>query len=482
MRLSAASIRLALTIIPRLLRISVALSLLAIIPHTPQLAAQTRPQSAPESCAKFGSEYQDAGSDILTMQAYRSAVAGLLQLEDFKQLDCIADSIRSNKSRFPGGFWQLRSFYRGVAEIQGHATEEDWRARIERLQKWTTTNPNSITARVAFAEAYINFAWHARGNGMGDTVTDSGWKLFAQRIDQARNTLDDASSLPIRCPEWYSAMLLVARAQGWEIEKAAALQKQATVFAPDYYYNYRSLAVYMLPKWEGQDGDASRFAEESANRVGGTQGDILYFQIATGIVCACDEPEFTRMSWSRLQKGYEALEKQYGSSVAMLNLVALMATKNGDSVAADAAFKRIGDNFDIEEWVSQDFFNQMKTWASQFAPLEARSRTIKQEAAANALSPTGPQYQTKVEQALAKILQECTKGADDRSQFDVMLQVGADGIAKDAWMPHPTGVGNCVLKNVYDSNVKKEALFTPPPHADYWIKLALDPGVSLATK
>jgi hypothetical protein len=277
-------------------------------------------------------------------------------------------------------------------------------------------------------------------------------------------------------------MLLVARAQGWDIDKATELLKQAAAFAPDYYYNYRSLAVYILPKWEGQDGDASRFAEESANRLGGTQGDILYFQIATGIVCACDEPEFIRMSWPRLQKGYEALEKQYGASVSMLNTFALMATKNGDSVAADAAFKRIGDNFDKEDWVTQDFFNQMKTWASQFAPHEDRSRKIKQEAEANALSPTGPQYQTKVEQALAKILQECSKGADDRSQFELMLQVGGDGIAKDAWMPHPTGVGNCLLKNVYDSSVKKKALFKRPPHADYWIKLALDPGVSVATK
>jgi hypothetical protein len=476
-----ARIRPVLAIIPKSLRISAVLLLLAFTLHTRQIAAQTTPQNASNSCAKFGDAFQDS-NDLVTLQAYRSTISGLLDSEDFKQLDCIADSVRSNKTRFAGGFWQLRSFYRGVSEVQGHATEEDWRTRIEHLQKWSTANPTSITARVALAEAYTSYAWHARGDGMGDTVTDNGWKLFGQRIDQARMTLEDASSLPSRCPEWYSAMLLVARAQGWDIDKVTELLKKAAAFAPDYYYNYRSLAVYMLPKWEGQDGDASRFAEDSANRVGGAQGDILYFQIATGIVCACDEPEFIRMSWPRLQKGYEALEKQYGASVSMLNTFALMATKNGDSVAADAVFKRIGDNFDKEEWVTQDFFNQMKTWASQFAPHEDRSRKIKQEAEANALSPTGPQYQTKVEQALAKILQECAKGADDRSQFELMLQVGGDGIAKDAWMPHPTGVGNCVLKNVYDSSVKKKALFKRPPHTDYWIKLALDPGVSVATK
>jgi len=475
-----ARIRPVLAITPKSLRIS-ALLLLAFAFHTRQIAAQTTLQSASNSCAKFGDAFQDS-NDLVTLEAYRSAVKGLVEMEDFKQLDCIADSVRTNKTRFVGGKWQLYTFYRGISEVPGHATEDDWNNLIGHLQKWTATNPKSITAPVALAEAYINFAWHARGDGMSDTVTGSGWKLFAQRIEKAKKILEDASSLATKCPHWYQAMQSVAKAQGWDVARSTELLKEATALAPDYYYYYRSLANYMLPKWEGQEGDAANFAEQSANRVGGTKGDILYFRIGEGIVCACNEPEFTRLSWPRLQKGYEAIEKEYGSSVSDLNLLALMATKNGDSVVADAAFKRIGDNHDIEEWVTEDFFNQMKTWASQFAPLEARSRKIKQEAEANALSPTGPQYQTKVEQAIAKILQECAKGADERSRFDVMLQVGADGIAKDAWMPHPTGVGNCILKNIYDSSVKKEALFAPPPHGDYWIKLAIDPGVSVATK
>lgn len=257
---SLARIRPVLGIIPKSLRISTVLLLLAFALHTRQIAAQTQPPNASNSCAKFGDAFQDS-NDLVTLQAYRSAITGLVDQEDFKQLECIADSIRFNKARFAGGFWQLRSFYRGASDIQGHATEEDWRTRIEHLQKWSIANPKSITAPVSLAEAYINFAWHARGNGMSDTVTDSGWKLFGQRIDQARKTLEDASSLPGRCPEWYSAMLQVAKAQGWDIDKATQLLKQAATLAPDYYYNYRSLANYMLPKWEGQDGEASRFAQ-----------------------------------------------------------------------------------------------------------------------------------------------------------------------------------------------------------------------------
>lgn len=100
-----------------------------------------------------------------------------------------------------------------------------------------------------------------------------------------------------------------------------------------------------MPQWNGEDGDAAKFAEQSADRVGGDAGDILYFQIGAKIVWACNEPEFGRLSRPRLQKGYALLEKQYGVSLANLNRLALMATKSKDSVLADSAFKRIGDSW-----------------------------------------------------------------------------------------------------------------------------------------
>ena len=445
------------------------------------VAAQAVPAGNAASCANFGNAFDD-GKDILALTNYQTALRQLIAREDFKQLDCIADAARSSKARFAGGMWQLHNFYTGTSSIQGHATEEDWRARIEHVQHWVTANPNSITARVTLAKTYINFAWDARGNGGSDTVTDNGWKLFQQRAEQARKILDDAASLSTKCPEWYMAMQQVARSEGWDLNRSTELFKQAVAFAPDYFYYYRMQATYLLPKWEGQEGDSSKFAEENANRVGGAKGDVLYFQIASDIVCACDEPEFTRMSWPRLEAGYAELEKEYGPSMTNLNLLALMAAKNNDSVTADAAFKRLGDNYDESKWMTKDYFNQMKGWATQFAPLEARSRVMMQEATANAVSPAGPPYQKNVEQSLAKMVQQCAASTADHAPFEFMVQISAEGIAKDGWMGHPTVIGNCVLKQIYDSSVKKEAMFPAPPHADYWMKLVLDPAVSVAIK
>ena len=81
---------------------SAAVLLLIILSYNSRLTAQSKPLAVAESCAKFGDAFNDS-NDLSALQQYRSQLRGLLEREDFKQLDCIADSMRTNKSRFPGG-------------------------------------------------------------------------------------------------------------------------------------------------------------------------------------------------------------------------------------------------------------------------------------------------------------------------------------------------------------------------------------------
>jgi Domain of unknown function (DUF4034) len=443
--------------------------------------ANTSRQSLAKSCASFGKGFDD-GTDIHAINDYKAAIGAFVQQEDFDQLECIADTVRSKKARFASGIWQLHKFYAGASAVQGHATEEDWKERQANLDRWVAEKPQSITANVALAKFYVNYAWAARGDGMSDSVTGSGWKLLSQRLDKAKTILEQGSALHDKCPEWYLVMQDVALGQGWDAKQQEDLFKQATTFARDYYSYYPMYAEHLLPKWSGEDGDASNFAKTSADRMGGDQGDMLYFQIASEIVCPCQEDEFQRMSWPRLQKGYALLEKEYGTSLTNLNLLALMATKNRDSVVADAAFKRIGDNWDPVAWSNQAFFNQNKAIAAQMGALEARSRALVEDASANLQQPGGLQYQKDVEQSVSKWMQQCVQDDTDRTKFELMLQVAADGGPQDAWMPHPTTIGNCLLKHLYDSHVKNETPFTVPPRPGYWLKIELDPATSVAAK
>jgi hypothetical protein len=417
----------------------------------------------------------DGTSDVHGIKEYKEAITDLLERLDFDKLDRISDAARSSKARFPGGLWKLHNIYSALDEPEGHFTDEDWNTRLLLLKRWTATKPNSITARVALAGAYASYAWDARGNGTSDSVTDSGWRQFNERLEKAKAILDEDSPLTSKCPETYVVRQQIAQGQG--LEQETVLLKHAIAFESTYYYYYRIHATLLLPKWYGQDGDASKFTAESADVVGGKDGDILYFQIAGGLVCPCDEPEFNRMSWGRIQKGFAAAEQKYGSSITNLNLFALMAAKFDDSVTADAAFKRIGNNWDQNTWITETYFNQIKSWASQIGPLEAKSRAVMQEASANEQSPEGSRYKEQVEKQFAAFVQQCAQGPDvDLQKFVFMLMVGKDGTPENGWMPHPTAMMSCLTKELMTAQIKKETPFPPPPHPSYWLRLVMDPA------
>lgn len=422
-------------------------------------------------------------NDVEGLKAYASFIADLLTKRDFDDLDCIAHEARMNKTRLPGGTWKLVVIYMALESPQGHATEEDWAGHLADLDGWMAAKPDSITARIALANSYVSYAWDARGDGSSETVTGSGWNLFEERLRKAKNLLDTANALPEKCPEWYLVMQNIGQGQSWDLKKQAALLQEAIAFEPEYYSYYRVQAILLLPKWYGREGDTSAFATESADRVGGKKGDVLYFQIAAKLVCRCDEPEFNRMSWERIQKGFAAVEETYGASAINLNSFALMALKFNDFVIADSAFNRIGDQWDEGTWKTRQYFEANRKDAATIAPMQARTQATMREANENALSPGGAEYRKAVEEKFAPFVQQCLQEAGaDQQKFEFMLLVNREGTPENAFAAQPQGIWGCLTKELMTAQIKKERPFPPPPHPSYWVKLEVDPVASkLAT-
>jgi len=417
----------------------------------------------------------DPSTDVHAQETFKFATAAMLKSERFQELDCTADSLRSSKARFAGGAWKLHTFYTGLEDpLVGHATEEDWQGHISRLQRWIAEKPLSITARVALAKSYGGYAWAARGEGMADTVSQSGWKLFGQRLEQARATLEGAAGLNAKCPEWYVAMEMVGTGQGWGVSEANQLMDKAIAFEPSYYATYRMHAGFLLPKWHGEDGDTAKFAQEVSDRLGGPDGDVLYFEIATGVACRCgDDHEASRMSWSRIQKGASEVEKQYGVSLLNLNQLAYMALKFHDPILAEDTFKRLGDNWDKDTWGTESYYKRVQKWATTAAPQEAHNRAMKQVAEWNLQMPQGAQYKAAFEEKLAPIMQQCVqKNPENLEKFDFLVMVGEDGHGDPGFMTHVTPIVECLRQTLAQPTMKP---FPRPPRFSYWILLELDP-------
>lgn len=442
-------------------------------------AAAALGSESAKSCTFSDASFNPA-TDVRALEKYKDAIAQLLKDKNFSELDCVADAARAGKTRFSGGAWKLHSFYQGLdSPRQGHPTEEDWQTHMQLMQQWRDKDPQSITARVALAKAYIAYAWDARGDGKSDTVSDNGWTLFGQRLAQAKNTLDEAASTPGKDAEWYIDMQQISLGQGWDESDSAALFKQAFTFEPQYYYYLQMRAKFLQPKWNGEPGDTERFAKSVADKIGGDDGDILYFQSAVGIVCGCNEPDVNDFSWPRLQKGYTAFEKKYGASLISANYLAFMALKANQLEVADSMFKSIGDNWDKQVWITEAWFKQNRDFAAQMAPYFAKIRAFRQDAETNLKSTGGQEYHAEVEAKLMRFEQPCVTAENIVSaKFQLFVEVGTDGSPTNlhAETADVNPMAQCIMKGLYTSYLKKEAVFPTPSKAPYAVVVDVDPA------
>jgi len=309
-----------------------------------------------------------AGDPYNTDESYKAHIAILFVQHDYAGLEKEISSARATKARLQGGIWKIAMFYDAV----GHAipafggSTVDWDAHLADIKKWIAAYPESAAARVALAEAYVNDAWEARGHGYANTVSESGWNNFGERIQLAESALLDAAKLKEKCPYWYEAMQEVALAQGWDRDEARALFDEATAFEPAYYHYYRQYANYMMPRWYGDEGETQAFAEESAKRLPEPDGSIVYFEIASMLVCPCDEQnnDMDSMSWPKIKQGYATIEKLYGISRLKTNRFAYMSVVAKDKESARATFARIGEDWHYKVWIDHRYFEKAKAWAT----------------------------------------------------------------------------------------------------------------------
>ena len=298
---------------------------------------------------------------------YRGQLTELLSRQDFDGLEHAADTARSNKSRFPGGPWKLYVFYEALSKPSSgrQASDADWNARLALLKQWTSRKAQSSTARIALAQAYLNYGSKARGNGYADTVTDEGWQHHGERAELALSSLTEAATLPDKCPYWYEAMMQVALAEGWSKSRTKALLEESISFEPSFYHVYREYANYLQPKWYGTEGEAEAFADTISRRIGGEEGSFIYFEIATVLNCTpCGNAgNPVNLSWPKIKEGYAALEHLYGTSNLKMNRFAFLAAKFGDKSAAKQAFANLGDSWDQGVWTNRERFEGAKVWA-----------------------------------------------------------------------------------------------------------------------
>ncbi|MGZ4987988.1 MAG: DUF4034 domain-containing protein, partial [Limisphaerales bacterium] len=246
-------------------------------------------------------------------------------------------------------------------------TESAWMERQTFLNRWAETLPVSVTAHVALARYWKNYAWNARGTNAANKVTEEAWGLYAERLKKSSQVLLKARRLRMKCPMWWDTMQFVALEQRLSLADYNAIFEEAVRFEASYTPFYNNKVMYLSPVWFGKEGDWQKFAAEQADKIGGEAGDILYARMGWRVHQRRYYTGFLRdagYSWTRMKKGLQLIVEQHTESVTAASELAFLAYQADDHECAKPMFTRIGLLVDRSTW--QDGmvrFVRARTWA-----------------------------------------------------------------------------------------------------------------------
>jgi hypothetical protein len=335
----------------------------------PNDTAQNPPDAAPidaQTSKAFAPVVLTESDESKEQEAIKEKARKTLQAGDYDKLELMASGYRSAKDRYPDGRSKLTFFYDGLSELDETNSDEVWTAHIKALDRWVTVHPDSITAPVALADAWISYAWKARGHDYADSVDSQSLQLFQQRTASAHAVLNDAGEARVKCPVYWQVMQDVALDEGWSKSDYEKLFAAAVQNYPDFFEYYAEKSNYLLPRWYGAPGDWEAYVESAADKVGGEEGDVLYARLVWSMIQQRAYNrifEETRISWARSRRGLELLHKRYPASLKVASEYCLQAGAMREKDTMKVMFEELAGRVDLSIWFDEGRFEAFRDWA-----------------------------------------------------------------------------------------------------------------------
>jgi len=315
------------------------------------LIKEKKYKEANDKFIEFVSQFPDSSGGYLLRKNFRRSLK-MAQLKDadfgrkvrkmlaekqFEQLDKLAFDIKASEQILSSGKWLINEFYEAIDSLEATDFDKYWQERVGLLEQWTRDRPQSATAKCALGAVLTTYAWKARGSGWADSVSDSGWKLFGERLDRCKNVMDQVKDKPC---EWYSIMQRCALGQGWETAKYNAMVSECQKRYPGYDPVLLVKSYWLQPRWHGQEGEYESFVAAEANKRKGSEGDMLYARSALYLedICIDNVLNNTKLSWPRVKSGAQAIIKKYPDSLLAKGVLSVFAMEVDDKATAQNAF------------------------------------------------------------------------------------------------------------------------------------------------
>lgn len=281
---------------------------------------------------------------------------------NFDELEKISAEALDSKACFGNGSWKIFQFH-GALACRSDEPESMWELHDRIHEAWIAAKPESITARVAHADFYREYAWHARGSGYANSVAPRDWKKFEIRLGKAAQILEKAKALPMKDPYYWNVALTIGMGQGWDQAAFDATVAEAVAHEPKFFAYDVTRSTTLLPRWHGEPGDWEAYALEAAKRPGGL-GDEVYARIVMHMLGYHDHVfRDSKASWPKTKEGLKLMRERYPDSIEILSMLAYMGTIAEDREFAKAAFDSLGDTYFDSVWDGPGQFVHCRRWA-----------------------------------------------------------------------------------------------------------------------
>lgn len=130
------------------------------------------------------------------------------------------------------------------------------------LRQWTEQMPRSHFAWLARGYQAIEYAWYWRGRGYAYTVTDEGWRKFAEAMRDAREYLERSYELDPSDPQSACGMMIVCAGLDLPREELDMYLRRVTAIVPAHVTAYSIKLQYLLPKWHGSWRQVDTFVDQ----------------------------------------------------------------------------------------------------------------------------------------------------------------------------------------------------------------------------
>ncbi|MGZ8829610.1 MAG: hypothetical protein ACXW2Q_04455, partial [Thermoanaerobaculia bacterium] len=325
--------------------------------------------AAPAAQAKPAAEPKMAPS-AEEKRAFDNDVKRMVEEKRFEALDRLGSELRKSREPFSDGFIKAVELHQVLSAALSFGGEQK---HLGLLEEWRRRMPTSATASIAAANAYVEYAFVARGGGLGGTVTESASRKFDRLTTKASAILDEASAFANGDPEYD-----LARASAFSLTSCSRLLQFAydkDVAQRRYVPTFARIANFLLPRWCGSPDEYRKFAEFAAQSMEPERADEVYgrlgfYALSVEVNSPIGEPTpffaAYQFDWNRMKRGLRDFIHRQPGDAERYQMLAFSAWKAGDRPVAREMFERPELAWTPERedvWRGSAFYDQARDWS-----------------------------------------------------------------------------------------------------------------------